>query len=251
MKTTFFRSHLQRLSLFALTCLPIIGVQLDASAGVITLTDVNITDAMSITSQTGMASGVTVAETYAESTLIPYNSLVPIQPDAGHLAIVTPGQTYFDKIVNFSGFTSNEIGLMTFQITNSTPYNWSDYHFEIWNTSFTVREQAPWAFPNSPNFTLPLVSDQFTGLSINPNVGSSFSFQNSGELHEVGVTGIYTLRMELFSFANTGAGQFGLRQVATVTPEPASMAIFGIGGSVLMYVRRRRGRSTSKGNVPS
>ena len=232
-------------------CLPIIGVQSDASAGVITLTDVNIMDAMSITSQTGMASGVTVAETYAESTLIPYTGLVPIQPDAGQLAIVTPGHTYFDKIVNFSGFTSNEIGLMTFQITNSTPHDWLDYHFEIWNTSFTVREQAPWVFPNSPNFTLPLVSDQFTGLSINPNVGSVFSFPNSGERHEVGVTGIYTLRMELFSFANTGAGQFGLRQVATTTPEPASMAIFGIGGSVLMYVRRRRGRSTSKDNVPS
>ena len=232
-------------------CLPIIGVQSDASAGVITLTDVNIMDAMSITSQTGMASGVSVAEPYAESTLIPYTGLVPIQPDAGHLAIVTPGLTYFDKIVNFSGFTSNEIGLMTFQITNSTPYHWLDYHFEIWNTSFTVREQAPWAFPNSPTFTPALVSDQFTGLSINPNVGSVFSFPNSGERHEVGVTGIYTLRMELFSFANTGAGEFGLRQVATTTPEPASMAIFGIGGSVLMYVRRRRGRSTSKGNVPA
>jgi len=232
-------------------CLPIIGVQSVASAGVITLTDVNIMDAMSITSQTGMASGVTVAETYAESTLIPYNGLVPIQPDAGHYAVVTPGHTYFDKIVSYSGFTSNEIGLMTFQITNSTPYNWSDYHFEIWNTSFTVREQAPWAFPNPPAFTSPLVSDQFTGLTINPNVGSLYSFAGSGELHEVGVTGIYTLRMQLFSFANSGSGQFGLRQVATVTPEPASMAIFGIGGSMLMYVRRRRGRTTSKGNVPN
>jgi hypothetical protein len=250
MKTILFRTHLQRLNLFAMICLAIIGVQSDASAGMITLTDVNITDAMSITSQTGMASGVIVAETYAESTYIPYNSLVPIQPDAGHHAIVTPGHTYFDKIVTYSDFISNEIGLMTFLITNSTPNDWSDYHFEIWNTSFTVRAQAPWAFPNSPDFILPLVSDQFTGLSINPNVGSVFSFRNSGELHEKGVTGIYTLRMELFSFANAGAGEFGLRQVATaVIPEPASMAIFGIGGSMLMYVRRRR--STSKGNVPN
>ena len=233
-------------------CLSIIGIDAKANAGVITLVDQNLADAMSITGQTGMISGVTVTETYAESTLIPYNSLVPIQPDAGHLAVVTPGpvHTYFDKVVTFSGFTSNEIGLMTFQITNSTPYDWSDYHFEIWDTSFTVREQAPWAFPNSPGFILPLVSDQFTGLSINPNVGSLFSFPGSGERHEVGVTGIYTLRMELFSFANSSSGQFGLRQVATVTPEPASMAIFGIGGSMLMYARRRRDRSASKGNGP-
>lgn len=231
-------------------CLSIIGIQAKANAGVITLADLNLTDAMSITGQTANPSGVTVAETYAESTLIPYNSLVPIQPDAEGLAIVTPGHTYFDTVVTFSGFASNEIGVMTFQITNSTPYAWKDYHFEVWNTSFTVREQAPWAFPNSPDFILPLVSDQFTGLSVNPNVGSVFSFPNSGERHEVGVTGIYTLRMELFSFDNTSAGQFGLRQVAT-TPEPASMAIFGIGGSLLMYVRRRRGRTTSKGNVPN
>ncbi len=233
-------------------CLSIIGIDAKANAGVITLVDQNLADAMSITGQTGMISGVTVTETYAESTLIPYNSLVPIQPDAGHLAVVTPGpvHTYFDKVVTFSGFTSNEIGLMTFQITNSTPYDWSDYHFEIWDTSFTVREQAPWAFPNPPGFILPLVSDQFTGLSINPNVGSLYSFPGSGERHEVGVTGIYTLRMELFSFANSSSGQFGLRQVATVTPEPASMAIFGIGGSMLMYARRRRDRSASKGNGP-
>ena len=231
-------------------CLSIIGIQAKANAGVITLADQNLTDAMSITGQTANPSGVTVAETYAESTLIPYVHLVPIQPDAEGLAIVTPGHTYFDKVVSFSGFASNEIGVMTFQITNSTPYGWSDYHFEIWNTSFTVREQAPWAFPNPPAFTSPLVSDQFTGLTIHPNVGSSYSFAGSGERHEVGVTGIYTLRMELFSFANSDSGAFGLRQVATVTPEPASMAIFGIGGSMLMYARRRRDRSASKGNGP-
>ncbi len=230
-------------------CLSIIGIDAKANAGVITLVDINLTDAMSITGQTANPSGVTVAETYAESTLIPYVHLVPIQPDAEGLAIVTPGHTYFDKVVSFSGFASNEIGLMTFQITNSTPYGWSDYHFEIWNTSFTVREQAPWAFPNPPAFTSPLVSDQFTGLTIHPNVGSLYSFPGSGELHEVGVTGIYTLRMELYSFANSSSGEFGLRQVAT-TPEPASMAIFGIGGSMLMYARRRRDRSASKGNGP-
>lgn len=63
-------------------CLSIIGIQAKAIAGVITLADLNLTDAMSITGQTANPSGVTVAETYAESTLIPYNSLVPIQPDA-------------------------------------------------------------------------------------------------------------------------------------------------------------------------
>ncbi|MCY3007907.1 MAG: PEP-CTERM sorting domain-containing protein [Planctomycetota bacterium] len=231
-------------------CLSIIGIQAKANAGTITLADQNLTDAMSITGQTGMTHGVTVAEKYAESTWIPYSTLVPIEPDAGNYAVVTPGHTYFDAIVNFSGFTSNEIGVMTFQITNSTPHNWTDYHFEIWNTSFTVRAQGPWAFPNPPTFSLPLASDQFTGLTIHPRFGSLYSLAGSGELHEKGVTGIYTLRMQLFSFANSSSGAFGLRQVATITPEPASMAIFGIGGSMLMYVRRRRSRLASHGNGP-
>jgi hypothetical protein len=249
MKSFMRKLNKQRWSCFTMICLSIIGIQAKANAGVITLADLNLTDAMSITGQTANPSGVTVAETYAESTLIPYVHLVPIQPDAEGLAIVTPGHTYFDKVVTFSGFASNEIGVMTFQITNSTPYDWKDYHFEIWNTSFTVREQAPWAFPNPPAFTSPLVSDQFTGVTINPNVGSLYSLAGSGERHEVGVTGIYTLRMELYSFANSSSGEFGLRQVAT-TPEPASMAIFGIGGSMLMYARRRRSRSASHGNGP-
>jgi hypothetical protein len=47
--------------------------------------------------------------------------------------------------------------------------------------------------------------------------------------------------MELFSFANAGAGEFGLRQVATaVIPEPASMAIFGLLGVGAAAGRFRR-----------
>jgi hypothetical protein len=250
MKSSMHKLNMRGWSYFTMICLSIIGIQAKANAGTITLTDLNLTDAMSITGQTNTAGGITVAETYAESTVIPYNTLVPTQPDAGHYAIVTPGHTYFDKTINFTGFSSGQIATFTFQITNSTPHHWSDYHYEIWNTSFTARAQAPWVFPNSPDFIQPLVSDQFTGTSIHPNVGSVYSAPGSEQRHEVGVTGIYTLRFELYSFANSGSGVFGLRQVATTTPEPASMAIFGIGGSMLMYARRRQGRSAAKGNGP-
>jgi hypothetical protein len=217
-----------------------------ANAGTITVSDLNLGDAMSITSITNTANGVTMTETYAESTLIPYTSPIPIFPDAGNFAIVTPSHTYFDKVVTYSGIASGELTEFQFEITNNTPYHWRDYHFEIWNDDFTARQQAPWASPNPNTGNLPtLYSDQFTGLGIYPNTASFYSFPNSGERHEIGVTGIYTLRMELYSFTNSGSGTMGLRQIATTVPEPASMAIFGLGFSFVMAARRKRAKTVN------
>lgn len=227
----------------ALACLSLLatGIANDVQAGVVTITDLNPGDLMSITGiPVNTANGITVTETYGESTRIPYNSLNAILPDAGHLALVTPSHTYFDKLVTYSGMTQGQLFEFQFEITNNTPYGWKDYHFEIWNPSFTARQQAPWASPNPPLNLPTLASDQFTGLQIHPNVATFYSYPGSGETHEMGVVGTYTLRMELYSFNNTGDGSFGMRQVATVTPEPGSMAIFGIGSGLAMFVRRRR-----------
>jgi hypothetical protein len=218
-----------------------------ANAGTLTFTDLNLGDAMSITGVTNTANGVTVTENYAESTRIPYSSLVPIYPDAGNEALVTSAHTYFDKVVTYSGFQTGDLAEFEFQITNSTNRNWWDYHYEIWNDDFTARQQAPWASPNPNSGNLPtLYSDQFTGLVIHPNVATFHSFAGSGERHLKGETGIYTLRMELYSFNNTGSGSFGLRQVATTVPEPASMAIFGLGFSFVMAARRKRAKSANQ-----
>lgn len=252
MKTCLRRLNLNRWSYFTLICLAIVGIQARANGSVVSLVDLNPTDAMSITGQTPVAGGVTVTETYAERKLIPYDTQYPILPDAGYFAIVAPNSTdpfynYFDKVVTFSGALTNELFEFEFQILNSTPYDWRDYHFEIWNPTFTVRQTAPW-FNNDPNNPqLDLFSDQFTGLELHPDVGTFRSFPGSGEIHEVGVTGVYKLKMNLYAFANSDSGSFGMRQVATTTPEPASMAIFGIGSGMLMYARRRA-RSTAKAN---
>jgi PEP-CTERM motif len=216
-------------------------------AGTITLTDLNLGDAMSISSLNNTANGVTVTETYGEKTLIPYSSLVPLYPDSGDQAIVTASGTYFDKVVTYTGFNSGDLFEFEFQILNDTAacYDWRDYHFEIWNDDFTARQQAPWASPNPNSGNLPtLASDQFTGLVIHPNVATFHSFAGSGERHEYGVVGTYTLRMELYSFNNTSDGSFGLRQVATTAvPEPGSMAIFGLGVSLVVAARRKRVQS--------
>jgi hypothetical protein len=164
------------------------------------------------------------------------------------MAIVTPSHTYFDKVVTYNNIVSGELTEFQFEITNNTPFGWRDYHFEIWNDDFTARQQAPWASPNPNSGNLPtLYSDQFTGLVIHPNVATFHSFAGSGERHLKGETGIYTLRMELYSFNNTGSGSFGLRQVATTVPEPASMAIFGLGFSFVMAARRKRAKSANQG----
>lgn len=241
MKRNFFASNSLRTVAVACVTLLSTGAFNDATAGVLTIADLNLGDQMSITSVTNTASGVTVVESYGESTLTPYTTLNPIQPDAGNMAIVTPTLTYFDKLVTYSGIAQGELTEFEFQITNNTPHAWRDYHFEIWNTDFTARQQAPWASPNPPDFIPTLYSDQFTGLDIHPNVAAIYSAQNSGERHSIQEVGTYTLRMELYSYNNTGNGEFGLRQVATAAvPEPGSLAIFGIGCSLVMAVRRRR-----------
>lgn len=249
--TNQMKKTMSKSSLFGWGCgvfmsLVTVGMFNTANAGTLTFTDLNLGDAMSITSVTNTATGATVTESYAESTLIPYTSLVPIFPDAGNMAIVTPTSTYFDKVVTYSGFASGDLVEFQFEITNNTPYNWRDYHFEIWNDDFTARQQAPWASPNPNSGNLPtLFSDQFTGLVIHPNVATFHSFAGSGERHEIGVMGTYTLRMELYSFTNSGSGTMGLRQIATTVPEPASMAIFGLGFSFVMAARRKRTKSVN------
>jgi hypothetical protein len=240
MKRTLTTSNIIRFAAFACLSILSVGSSLRATAGVITVADLNLSDQMSITSVTNTASGVTVVESYGESTLIPYVTLNPIQPDAEPYAVVTQAHTYFDKLVSYSGIAQGELTEFEFQILNNSAYPWKDYHFEIWNSNFTVRQNAPWASPNPPSNIPTLFSDQFTGLDLHPYVGTFYSAPGSGETHSIGELGTYKLRMELYAFNSTGAGEFGLRQVATAVPEPGSMAIFGIGCSLAMVMRRRR-----------
>ena len=232
--------NMKRLSYLTLICLLIIGVQAKANASVVSLVDLNLADAMSITGQTNTVGGITVTERYAESTLIPYDSQYPFPVGSCTSAIVTPSHTYFDKVVSFTGAIAGDLFEFEFQILNDTPYDWCDYHFEIWDTTFTTRQTASWFYDDAQ---LDLFSDRFTGLELHTDVATFYGTPG----HKVGDTGVYRLKMELFAFANSDFGSFGMRQVAT-TPEPASMAIFGIGGSMLMFVRRRRARLTAKAN---
>ena len=240
------RSRIYHCGLHLFLALAAASICTPANAGTVSFSDLNLGDAMSITGITNTAYGVTVTESYGESTKIPYYSLVPIFPSAGK-AFVTPSYTYFDKVVTYSGFASGDIVEFQFEITNNTVCPWTDFHFEIWNDEFTARQQAPWASPNPNSDNLPtLYSDQFTGLVIHPNVATFHSFAGSGERHKIGEMGIYTLRMELYSFTNSGFGTMGLRQVATTIPEPASMAIFGLGFSFVMAARRKRAKPVNR-----
>ena len=243
---------MKRLSYFTLICLSIIGVQANANAGVISLVDLNPGDAMSVTGQVQSGNILTVSQTYGDNKLIPFINHNPIFPDAGNLAIVNQASGYFDTKLTYSGLVSGEVTELTFQILNgSQPYDWYDYHFEFWtveNGVFTARHIAPWAAPNPPSFLPTLNSDKFTGKFVGGEVGDFYSTAGSGEKHQYNTVGTYTLRVELFALEQSGLNEIGIRQIATTTPEPASMAIFGIGGSMLMYARRRRARSTAKAN---
>jgi hypothetical protein len=100
---------MKRLSYLTLICLSIIGVQAKANASVVSLVDLNLADAMSITGQTNTVGGITVTERYAESTLIPYDSQYPFPVGSCTSAIVTPSHTYFDKVVSFTGAIAGDL----------------------------------------------------------------------------------------------------------------------------------------------
>ena len=240
-KRILSNSSFRRLVNLACLSLLALGFTDVSRAGVVSVTDLNLADQMSITGiPVNTANGITINESYGESTLIPYNSQYPILPDADPYAIVTPQSTYFDKVVGYTGMTQGQSFEFDFQITNNTPYKWHDMHFEIWNVDFTQRLQAPWTLPD------PLATDQFTGLDLHTDVGTFYSFPGSGESHDPLETGTYILRMELYAFNSTEDGSFGLRQVATATPEPGTLAIFGIGCGMAMVARRRRSRLAAK-----
>ena len=68
-----------------------------------------------------------IEEDYNETVLIPYPS-----PDG--FAIVNPQLGYFDKQVHYEAGPQSI--LLDFHIINTTPYIWSDYHIEFFDTNW-------------------------------------------------------------------------------------------------------------------
>jgi hypothetical protein len=197
-----------------------------ANAATITITDQNPADLNSITGQNynDLSNTLVVTENYNETHLIPY-------PSHDGMAVVNSSLNYFDKVITFSGVTSSPTTLQ-FVVTNTTPYNWSDYHIELWNSTFTTRL--------SSSLVTSYSNTVFTNMS---NSGGIVTFWAPGSQsgNPADGVGTYTIQANLLAVNGSGDGSFGIRQVATA-PEPGTIMLLGIGGLGMLGMKHAKRR---------
>ena len=166
-------------------------------------------------------------EDYNEDNLIPYPSTngYAVVNASGNLGC--PGGTeacYFDKVMTLEG----ETGIWEFKVGvfNTSPFDWSDYHIEFYDPLF----QQP-----IDNALLDVQNGIFSVVEVMSNaVGFSGGTQYSGPMY---LQNLITITADLDPFG--GVGSIGIRQVATTTPEPTTLALLSLGLVGLGFARRR------------
>ncbi|MEW6327873.1 MAG: PEP-CTERM sorting domain-containing protein [Thermodesulfobacteriota bacterium] len=199
-----------------------------------------------------------VFEDYNEKYLTPY-------PSHDGYAIVNSAGQFFDKVVTFQnicgggsctcsgncgsgtcpccGCSGNEkIWAFYFEVKNTSPYDWSDYHFEFWNKDFTTRYT---------NFPLLQWQDQiFQNESFDGSILQFWApdWQDHSEtnkfllLIDLASSSISSCASGCCSGSCCYSGSFGIRQVATTIPEPATMVLVGSGLLGAATFRRLRNK---------
>ena len=219
---------------------------LPAPANVMALSviDLDPGDLNSIVSQDPNAPSPThhVVEDYNETGLVPYPShdgMAIVQPDVP--PDVPPEEMWFDKIVEYrlteDALLTGGDKIVTFEVLNTTPYVWSDYHIEFWDSGFTQHL----------DFTNALI-DQSGGLFLNSSFDGQVVEFWAPDWQSPAETNTIAIHLDMLEVAFgvpglTPDGSFGIRQVATTTiiPEPLTMAgvFLGIAG-LARYVKRRK-----------
>jgi len=204
-------------------------VMMAGPAGALTITDVDPTDLNSITRQLedDVHNELMIFEDYNELNLVPY---------CGHdpFAIVNDEGGYFDKVVTFTDDDlDGEPWTLDFRVQNTTPWCWSDYHFEFWNEDFTERLVD---FPLLQYSDEIFLNEAFPG----PYCGEGVLEFWAPNWQCPYTTNQFLLRIDLSGINSGLPGSFGIRQVATTVAEPVTMLglVLGIGG-VGAYIRRR------------
>ena len=159
-------------------------------------------------------------ENYSEDNLTSYHS------DDVNAVVNTPNEQgcpegtevcYFDKVLTLEG----EEGIWEFQIVviNTSPFDWSGYHFEFYDPLF----QHP-----LDNELLDVISATFPVIEVMPNAvwlsGATMTFID-----------LITLTADLDP--SGGVGSIGIRQVATI-PEPSTLALICLGLAGIGFSRR-------------
>lgn len=233
------------------------------TANAATVLDVNNTDSNSITSidlfnkdTTGTNdpsgysyAGVTINESYEESTRVPYS----FNADFG---LANSNGAFFDKTITLTSFDDNPTNtwdqlFIKFNVTNNSPYAWSGYHLEFYDSTFTQKLgltllQVGIGATTFPYFENTLF-DQQTNYGYNG--GSELNFwsdtlrQLPGQTNEISLRWDWGNPLDPYSVGNT----IGIRQVATVVPIPATFPLFlsALGMMNLIRLRKVAGKNNS------
>jgi hypothetical protein len=164
-------------------------------------------------------------EDYNETHLIPY-------PSHDGFAIVNPGGGFFDKVVTYQLADVGGPWCFDFRVHNTSPYIWSDYHFEFWDA----------AFQNRLNLAAGVVYKWSSSIFQNSSFdGSVLEFWAPNWQVPCETNQLLFFVNNLQNVAGAGPASFGIRQVATTVPEPLTMLGLLAGVSLLGgYVRQRR-----------
>jgi hypothetical protein len=181
---------------------------------------------------------LSIAEDYNENNLVPYPSpdgyaVVNLSPETG--CPVGQGICWFDKIFTLAGGDRGKMWSFLFDVSNTSPYHWSDYHFEIYDSTFTN-----------------LISDVLVGAEDNlvfldKTVHSETVWYSGGEQwptpdRETNPNP-FVLYFDLDAVRDNHGGSFGIRQIATTSvPEPTGLLGIGLGFGlgVLCHKRQKR-----------
>lgn len=220
-----------------------------AIAQAASVVDVNAGDANTITSVTaiddpadgiaGVRTGVRIEEFYGEQTLEPYEVSV------GGFALVSPAGLTFDKVITIesvdqhSDWDSMYIQLV---VTNDTAFTWKDYHLEFYTSDFStpigltlLNIGAPGVEPGGYG------NELFDETS---SEGTRIDFWSEGDGQAPDATNTIWLRWDWGNpLDRYEVGEsIGIRQLATVVPEPGTASLIGLALGALAL--RRRARAT-------
>jgi hypothetical protein len=168
-------------------------------------------------------SGNDVKEDYNAQSLIPFtshdgNAVVDLDS--------TGSPIYFDKVMVFNDKNDLKKNFeITWDITNTTPYTWSDYHFILANEGQSITKAQ---------------SADFKGVTItDPTLITFFYDPPGGQLIDPGDT--LHVNFTLDTSALSLGDDIELRQIATAVPLPAALPLFGTGllGLGLLGWRRK------------
>jgi hypothetical protein len=138
------------------------------------------------------------------------------------------GVIWFDKEVIFNEADAGDNNFqITWDITNTSPYTWSDYHFIFSDEGQVFSE------PNTS-------SAEFKGVTLVGNTEVDFFFDPpGGQLVDPGEILHVTMGLDLNGLDPNGA-TLQLRQIATAIPVPPSAFLLGSGLLGLGVLRWRR-----------